>query len=140
VSASCDTREEIINAVLGWFQELLKKTQAKCEFSVLPEEIWVEMRTRPSFALPPGEVFSRWRITGRDITCLPLASSRACHVAVASGFYRVAWGEFAISEDGVSVMIGFKLSPKFGRGDIYSIVKDNAQNLSLQRKKPAWSL
>ena len=139
MSVSSVGEVEITKAVLGWFQQLLVKTKELNE-SPVPEEIYVEMRTKPSCRLPPGDVSAKWRITRQEIEALPVEFPRPRHVSRGFGYYRIAWGEFSISEDNRYVTVGFKFGPGSGRGDVYQIIRDASNNAVVQRLKPAWTL
>jgi hypothetical protein len=140
MNAVLSRRVEITRAVSEWFQELLVKAKDTDESIAMPEEIYVEMWTRLRYMIPPGEVCGKWRITRQEIAALPVAPSRPQHVSLAVGYYRIAWGEFSISEDDRFVTIGFKLGPKCGRGDVYEVISNVPQRITLERVKPAWTL
>jgi len=110
-------RDELPESVAEWFQALLIKSKDADESIEMPQEMHRQQVIR-----------------------LPVASPRLPHVAPAVGYYRIAWGEFSISEDGNFITIGFQLGPKFGRGDVYRIASDSTQRLVLERVKPAWEV
>ncbi len=140
MSISLDRQQKITHAVLNRLQELLRKRKSKDESLAPPEEMYVELRDRPSDRIPPGKVLAKWNIRRQEIVPLQLSSPRPAHVATGKNNYRTAWGEFAISDDSATVCIGFKVSPTFGRGDVYRVISDESQNVSLERLKPAWTV
>jgi hypothetical protein len=141
-----DYRQRITQAVLQHLQDLLKrakvmKNREEEDLSVAKaEEMYVELRDRPSYSIPPGVVLAKWKVTRKEIVDLPVSAARPVHVATGKNFYRTAWAEFAISEDAAAVVVGFKLSPNWGHGDVYQVVTDEGQRISLRWMQPAWEL
>ena len=137
---SLDRQQKITEAVLNHVQELFTKIKHQDESVAPPEEMYVELRDRPSWVIPPGKVLAKWNIKPQQIVPLQPSSPRPAHIAMGKNSYRTAWGEFAIGQDATTVSIGFKLSPKFGRGDYYAVIADESRNVTLGRLKPAWTL
>jgi len=132
-------RAQITDEVLKFVQGLLVKTKDINE-SPAPEAIYVEMWTRSRHRLPPGDVIAKWRITRKDVAVLPIESPRPAHVSRGVGYYRIGWAEFSIFDENRFVEIGFKFGPGCSSGDIYQVICNSTQNVTLEKLKPAWTL
>ena len=136
---AASANEPVITAALKHLQRLLCGWTEEPAEAALPVSMFVQMYNRLPYLIPPGEVVAKWRISLREIVSLPLSTTRPAHVAV-RGYYECAWGEFSIWGAQRTVYIGFKLGPRFGRGDHYKASTSRAGILKLQRLKPAWNV
>jgi hypothetical protein len=85
-----------------------------------------------------GNVRGVWRIAQTEIVALPASFTIPPAGRTSGMYYDTAAFDFVVAPDGTSVVVGWQVGPRFGRGVRYQVVTDDAGNPSLRLADTLW--
>jgi hypothetical protein len=85
-----------------------------------------------------GGVHSLWRITKSEIVTLPASFVIPPAARISGMYYQRGTFDFVVATDARSVVVGWQVGPRFGRGFRYEVGTDDAGHLSLRISHTLW--
>jgi len=137
------TDDELVQAVLESFQRELRELRGGLISRTFmgdapPEGFARQMSDIDSKGRLSGSVRAVWRITRDEITTLH-ASFTIPPVTRTSGmYYDRGTFDFAVAADGKSVVVGWQVGPRFGRGYRHQVVIRDDGHPSLGLTETLW--
>lgn len=138
-----DTENEIVQRVLESFQRELRGLRggwiSKTFMGDAPPEGFarqlsdVDIKGRIT-----GSILGLWRITHTEIAALPISFTIPAIGRVTGMYYDRGSFDFVVAQDGTSVVVGWQVGPRFGRGFRYQVVTGDGGHQSLKIAGTLW--
>ena len=85
-----------------------------------------------------GSVLAVWRINYTDVVSLPQTFEMPSNRRISGMYFEQGDFHFAIANDLASVVVGWQVGPRFGRGFRYRVLVEDAGALSLKLADRLW--
>ena len=138
-----DTENEVLQRVLESFQRELSGLRggwiSKTFMGDAPSEGFarqlsdVDVKGRIT-----GRVLGLWRITLAEIVALPISFAIPAIGRGTGMYYDRGRFDFAVEQGGMSVVVGWQVGPRFGRGFRYQVVTSDGGHHSLKIADTLW--
>jgi hypothetical protein len=138
-----NTEDEVVQRVLDCFQKELRGLRggriSRMIMGDAPAEGYVRRLSElDAIGRITGSVLGVWRINHTEIVTLPISFTVPEPAGRSRMYYDRASFDFAVASDRRSVVVGWSVGPRFGRGFRYHVVTDESGRLSLKLAETLW--
>ena len=135
--------DAVVEAVLQNFQHELRSLHGGWISRALMGEPPVEGFARQMSKVDErgrlsGSVRGLWRITGDQINALPATFAVPPVARISGMYYDRGTFDFVLAVDGKSVIVGWQVGPRFGRGIRYCVVVGDSGQTTLRSVELLW--
>lgn len=140
---STTTDAELVQAVLKYFQRELRELRGGLISRSFMGDAPLEGFARRMSEIDgrgrlTGSVRAVWRITRDEIATLPDSFTIPPVTRTSGMYYDRGTFDFAVAADGRSVVVGWQVGPRFGRGFRYQVIIGDDGRPSLGFKETLW--
>jgi len=140
---SVDAEDEIVRRVLESFQCELRRIRGGWFWRIFmgdaPTEWYAQqMSELDARGRMTGSVFDVWRITHTEIVALSAAFTVPRPTGRSGMYFDRGSFDFVVAPDHTSVVVGWQIGPRFGRGFRYQVVTGDDGHLSLGLADTLW--
>jgi len=127
------TQDEVVQLVLDSFQHELRGLRGAPTEGYARQLSELDARGRMT-----GSVLGVWRITHTEIIVLSASFIVRAPTGRSGMYYDSGSFDFVVAPDHTSVVVGWQVGPRFGRGFRYQVVTDDSGHPSLRLADTLW--
>lgn len=141
--SSIATEDEVVQRVLDSFQHELRGLRggwlSRTFMGDAPTEGYArQLSELDARGRMTGSVIGVWRITHTEIVALPVSFTIPAPACRSGMYYDRGSFDFVIAPDRTSVVVGWQVGPRFGRGFRYQVITDDSGHPSLRLADTLW--
>lgn len=128
----------IIKLILDEYKDIIKNLRQEAIKSDVspPLAIYVELMDSFHESSKNGDVTEAWMINEKSIKKTDIKEEQKYEIK--GMYYQIGSGWFSFDEKNTKVSINWLIGPRYGRGNIQRIGKDNNGNYLIDKGKLTW--